>query len=52
MASSEKIEKLKKEIKSGTYKPDIETTAEKMILLNGYGEFYEQKKQEIVNEAY
>ena len=31
---SEKVKAIKKAIKSGTYKLDIETTAEKIILLN------------------
>lgn len=31
---SEKVEAIKKAIKDGTYKLDIETTTEKIILLN------------------
>lgn len=31
---SEKVKAIKKAIKSGTYKLDIETTAEKIILLS------------------
>lgn len=31
---SEKVKVIKAQIKAGTYKPDIETTAEKIILLS------------------